>query len=71
MSFFDEGGGSHSDFVVEAFLAYGLLWYVLPSGPVDGLHPYVFSVSILIANGVRFAFSPPYLDGFVSDTTPQ
>lgn len=61
MSFFDEGDGSRSDFLVEAFLAYGLLWYVLLSGPVDGLHQYVFPLSIQIAKGVRFALSPLYL----------
>lgn len=38
LKFFDDGDGSHSDFVVETFLAYLLLWYVLPSGPEDGLN---------------------------------
>lgn len=47
--------------VVEAFLAYRLLWYVLPSGPENGP-----SQSVLkIAKGTKFALAPLREDGWM------
>lgn len=40
--FFDGGDGCHPDFVVEAFLAYWLSWYVFPSGSQDEINIYIF-----------------------------
>lgn len=38
LHYFDEGKGSQMDCVAEAFLAYWLSRYILPSGPEDNLN---------------------------------
>lgn len=50
---FDQGKGSQSDHVLEAFLAYWLSWYFLPSGMDDGLHQFVFP----LAKATKFALA--------------
>lgn len=51
LCYFEKGEGSKLDCIMEAFLAYWLSWYVLPSILKDELHPFVFLLSIQIAKG--------------------
>lgn len=47
------GMGIGNDLEFEAMLAYWLSCYVLPSGPTDGLNPYMFPLAIRLAKGER------------------
>lgn len=69
--FFDEGDDNRSDYVVEALLVYWLSWYVLPSGPGDGLNQYVFPLSILLTKGEKLALSPLYLGSLYAQLCGQ
>lgn len=44
----------------ETMLVHWLSWYVLPSGPEDGLNPYVFPLAIRLAKGERLALASIY-----------
>lgn len=41
--------------MLEALLSYKLSWFVLSSGPQDGLNAYVFPLALLLARGERLA----------------
>lgn len=47
--------------MLEALLSYLLSWFVLPSGPEDGLNSYVFLLAILLAKGEKLALAMIYL----------
>lgn len=47
---FNARDGSMSDYVIEAFLAYWMLWVMLLSEQ-DGFNPYVFPLVILLVKG--------------------
>lgn len=49
------------DCIVEAFLAYWLPWYILLSGPDNGLNLFIFLLAIQIAKGSKLALPPLYL----------
>lgn len=61
LRFFYEADVTCSGFIVEAFLAYWLSWYFLPSEPEDGLNQHVFPLAIIIAKGIKFALDPLFL----------
>lgn len=61
LRFFNEGDGSLSGCIMEAYLAYWLSWFVLPSGLEDGLNPYVFPMTIWLAKGEKLALAPLFL----------
>lgn len=42
-------------------LAFWLSWYVLPSSPEDGIHPYVFLLAVKLAKGEKLALAPIFL----------
>lgn len=64
LMFFNEGDGSPSEFVVEDFLLYYLIWYVLSSGLEEWLSPNVFPLAILIAKARCFSYISFTLFGF-------
>lgn len=61
MSYFTERLGTASEVVLEAMLAFWLSWYVLSSGPEDGINSYVFPLAIKLAKGEKFALTPVFL----------
>lgn len=61
VSYFTEGPGTASEVVLEAMLAFWLSWYVLPSGPEDGINSYVFPLVIRLAKGEKVALAPIFL----------
>lgn len=63
LRFFYEGDGSQSEFMDEAFLAYWLSWYVLPSGPEERLTPMSFPYPFRLQE--RFSSLWIHLPGFV------
>lgn len=60
--YFHEGNGRHSEFVVEALLAYWLSWLIFSSGREDGWNDYVFLLAFLLAKGKKVALAPIYLE---------
>lgn len=66
-NYFTEGPGAVSEVRLEAMLSFWLSWYVLPSGPEDGINAYVFLIANPIGEGregspcphfPRFSFLP-------------
>lgn len=45
------GAGVKSDIEFEALVSYWLSWYVLPTGPEDGISLYVFPLVIRLPKG--------------------
>lgn len=58
VSFFTSGPGVANEVKVEAVLSFWLSWYVLPSGPEDGINAFVFPLSIRLARGEKVALTP-------------
>lgn len=50
-----------SGIVLEAMLAFWVSWYVLPSGPQDGIHPYVFPLAIKLSKVEQLALALIFL----------
>lgn len=61
VTYFTQGAGARSEVVLKAMLAYWLSWYVLPSGPKDGMNPYVFPLAVRLAKGEKLALAPVFL----------
>lgn len=61
VGFFTNGPGVASEVRVEAMLSFWLSWYVLPSGPEDGLNAFVFPLAIRLARGEKIALAPIFL----------
>lgn len=61
MRYLDEGEGSWSDYMVEAFLTYWLSWYILPSQLEDGLNQYMFLPIHQVVKGSEFTLGTLYL----------
>lgn len=61
VSFFTNGPGVASEVRVEAMLSFWLSWYILPSGPKDGLNAFVFPLAIHLARGEKVALAPIFL----------
>lgn len=61
VTYFVDGPGSKSAYQLEAFLAYWLNYFVFPSPPEDGLHPSVFPMAVLLAQGKRLPLAAWYL----------
>lgn len=61
VSHFDIGMGMGNRIEFEALLSYWLSWHALPSGPEDGLNPFVFSLAIRFTKGERSVLAPIYL----------
>lgn len=57
VSFFTSGPGVASEVRIEAMLSFWLSWYILPSGPEDGLNAFVFP----LARGEKVALSSIFL----------
>lgn len=64
VSYFMDGPGAASEVVLEAMLAFWLSWYVLPSGPKDGINPFVFPLAIRLSKGERLVLAPIFLGSF-------
>lgn len=52
------GEGNQSNYVVEAFLAYWLSWYIFSSGSEGDLNQHIFPLAMEIAKGMKFALVP-------------
>lgn len=61
ISYFDESEEGRSGLVLEALLAYWLSWFIIPSGPGDGLSGYVLPLVILLEKGEKLTLAPLYL----------
>lgn len=61
VSFFTSGPGEANEVKVEAMLSFWLSWYVLPSGPEDGINAFVFPLAIRLARGEKVALAPIFL----------
>lgn len=60
-TYFVDGPDSKSAYQLEAFLAYWLNYFIFPSPPEDGVHPSVFSMAVLLAQGKRLPLAAWYL----------
>lgn len=60
-SFFSSGPGAASEVKVEAMLSFWLSWYVLTSGPEDGINAFVFPLAIHLARGEKVALASIFL----------
>lgn len=49
VKYFTEGSRINSPHQLDAFLAYWLNYFMLPSSPEDGMHPFVFPMPVLLA----------------------
>lgn len=61
MTYFTQGAGATSEIVLDAMLSYWLSWYVLLSGPEDGINSYIFPLAIRLAKGKSLALAPIFL----------
>lgn len=55
LKFFNKGEDSRSGYMVEAVLAYWLSYFILSSGPEDGLDSCVFFPNTLLSKAERLA----------------
>lgn len=53
VSFFTKGSGAASEVKAGAMLSFWLSWYVLSSGPEDGINAFVFPLAIRVARGKK------------------
>lgn len=61
VSYFMEGQGTASEVVLNTMVAFLLSWYVLPSGPEDGINSYGFPLSFRLAKGEKVTLVPIFL----------
>lgn len=61
VNYFTEGIWIKTEVVLEVMLAFWLSWYILPSGPEDGIHPYVFFLAVKLAKGEKLSLAPIFL----------
>lgn len=60
-TYFVDRPGSKSAYQLKAFLAYWLNYFVFPSPPEYGVHPSVFPMAVLLAQGKRLPLAAWYL----------
>lgn len=61
INYLTEGVGAKTKVVLETMLAFYLSWYILPSGPEDGIYPYVFPLAVKLVNSEQLALAPIFL----------
>lgn len=59
--YFEKGEGSRMGLAIEAILSYDLSRFVCPSGPEDGMNPFVSSMAVVLIKGERLVLAPIYL----------
>lgn len=61
---FIESAKQNSPFQLDTFLAYWLNYFVFPSPPGNGMHPFIFPMVVSLTQGKRLTLAPWYLGAF-------